>query len=89
MAQAHTFLDRNALLLRAGGEEAGDVDYEALSLAGLRKWAALLLTLPCGNTCLSAKLTACCFRRIMEMVRHTCMPSLVRCACRAPAYLAV
>lgn len=41
MAQAHTFLDRNALLLRAGEEEASSVDYQALSSAGIRKCALL------------------------------------------------
>jgi hypothetical protein len=40
MAQAHTFLDRNALLLRASGEDAGEADYEMLAQAGIRKYGS-------------------------------------------------
>lgn len=44
MTQAHTFLDRNALLLRASGEEAGNADYEMLAQAGLRKCVSLFFS---------------------------------------------
>lgn len=47
MAQAHTFLDRNALLLRASGEDAGEADYEMLAQAGIRN--SVLCSRPDGR----------------------------------------